>query len=380
MRIEELYLKSFRSHQKLHITLHPCLNIFYGPNAVGKTNILEAIGLLSIGKSFRGSQEKDMVQTGTEAYHIACKYKKNDLEYKLSYGSKIENGKIIRRIKLNEQAIHGRKALIGEIICVFFSPSDILIAEGGPNYRRRFIDSTLSYQNKDYLQNLILFNQAIRQRNAVLRNIRKQKAEEKSLEIWDINLSKYAAVITKNRLEFMSKFKKTFEELTGQISLEKDKTEIELLLSHPEETSNYLKLLQNTYKRDINMGYTFIGPHRHSLLFKEGGESVTERFSQGQKRSLVIALRMAQFYFLRESLQLDPVLLIDDIFGDLDERRKESLFGILEKSGQVIITTPKINDLDLKKEKNSMKNESYVYHIASKGGEVVRVQEATTAI
>ena len=373
MEIEALYLKSFRSYQKAHIPFHPRLTVFYGPNAVGKTNVLEAIGILSLGKSFRGSQEKDMIQLGSRAYHIACKYKKSEIEYKLSYGSEISNGKINRRIKLNEKLIHGRKTLIGGIVCVVFSPSDIVIAEGAPIYRRRFIDTTLSYQSRDYLQNLILFNQALRHRNVVLKNIRKAKANEKSLEIWDMNLFKCAATLTKYRLQFIHKFKNTFKELLEQISIHRDRYEIDISLSHPEEDYDYLKLLQNSYKRDISLGYTSLGPHRHDLLFREDGEELIMRLSQGQKRSLVIALRIAQFYFLKESLQLNPILLIDDIFGDLDIKRKKALVKLLGKCGQAIITTPKIDDLGLETEEADIGGESYVYHIPSRGAEMLRI-------
>ena len=373
MKIEELYLKSFRSYQKAHILLHPHLTIFYGPNAVGKTNILEAIGVLSLGKSFRGSQEKDMLQQGSKAYHIACKYKKNGIEYKLSYGSQIDNGKVDRKIKLNEKVIYGRKTLIGGIICVVFSPSDIIITEGSPLHRRRFIDTTLSCQNQNYLQNLILFNKALRQRNVSLKKIRNAKADEKSLEIWDTKLCEYTAVLIKYRLQFIHKFKKIFRDLVEQISLSRDRPEIDILLSHPEEESDYLRLLQNSYRRDINLGYTSIGPHRHDLLFKEDGENIMGCFSQGQKRSLVIALRIAQFYFLKEALQLDPILLIDDIFGDLDEKRKKALIKLLEKCGQAIITTPKIDDLGLKTGAADIKDQSYVYYIPSTGAEIIRI-------
>ena len=208
MEIEELYLKSFRSYQKVHISLHPHLNIFYGPNAVGKSNVLEAIGVLALGKSFRGSQDKDMVCVGNKAYHIACKYKKNDIEYRLSYGSETGKGKARRKIKRNQDILHTRRDLIGGIICVIFSPSDITIAEGSPLYRRRFLDTTLSYQNRDYLQSLILFNQALRQRNATLKNIRNARAKEASLEVWDLNVSKHASILIKSRLQFIDKFRK----------------------------------------------------------------------------------------------------------------------------------------------------------------------------
>lgn len=381
MKIEALYLKSFRSYQKAHILLHPHLTVFCGPNAVGKTNILEALGILSLGRSFRGSLEKDMARLGTKTYHIACKYKKKETEYKLSYGSSIENGKINRKIKLDEKLIQGRKNLIGEIVCVIFSPSDITILEGGPLQRRRFLDTTLSSQDKSYLQNLILFNQALRQRNMILKSTHNAKASEKlqeeeyesSLDTWDRSLCRHAAVLIKCRLQFIHRFKEIFRELIRKISSDRDRIEIELLLSDPREELDYLSLLKSNYGRDISLGYTSLGPHRHELLFKEGGENVMERFSQGQKRSLVIALRISQFYFLREMLQFDPILLIDDIFGDLDKGRRESIMKLLAECGQAVITTPKIDDLGLGLNGADSESQSYVYYIPSVGGEVSRM-------
>ena len=154
---------------------------------------------------------------------------------------------------------------------------------------------------------------------------------------------------------------------------------MDILLSHPKEESGYLNLLQDHYKHDIQLGYTSIGPHRHDLLFKGENEITIEHFSQGQKRSLVIALRIAQFHYLKEVLQIQPILLIDDIFGELDNKRKEALIKLLDRCGQAIITTPKIDDLGLGRsgasetEEAEIKQQSYVYYISSVNAEIQRV-------
>ena len=363
MEIEQLYLKSFRSYKKALIPLHPRLTIFYGSNAVGKTNILEAISILSTGKSFRGGLDKDIVKNYDNGYYIACKFKKNNKNYKLSYAFQIKNKKNNYKAKLNNKVIKGRQFIIGQIISVIFSPSDIMIVDGSPLYRRRFIDAILSYQSKNYLHNIISYNQTLRQRNAVIKNIKNNKSVEKSLELWDYTLEKYASFVIKKRIQFITDFNVIFSEVIYNISKARDKIEIDISLSHPQEKKDYLKVLQSNYRKDISLGYTFYGPHRQDLIFKENGKECLSYFSQGQKRSLVLGMRLAQFYFLKKILNLSPLLIIDDVFGDLDDNRRASFVKLLEKCGQAIIATPNLEDLNF--EKLNIRGENFKYKIPS---------------
>ncbi len=367
MKIEKLYLRTFRSYANLEISFHPHLNFIYGPNASGKTNILEALSILSLGKSFREAHNKDVIQEKKEGYYSACKYTKQSTEHKLSYAIEIKNGKMQRKIKLNQEVLPGRKHLIGHIFTTIFSPSDISIVNDGPAYQRKFLDTVLSHQSKNYFQNLIFFNQSLRHRNAVLKNIRIGSTKHQDLEAWDVRLSKYALIVTKNRFQFIHDFCKIFENSLRQISQNKDIIKIDLSLSHPNELENYLQILRENYKRDISLGYTSIGPHRQGLAFKENGQDVLHRLSQGQKRSLALALRIAQFYFLKSSLGFSPVLLIDDVIGELDKNRKSAFIKLLKDCGQAIITTPNLDEID--QEFLSATEQMYIYKTPLKNGE-----------
>ena len=348
MRINTLHLKTFRTYKNQKIELHPRLTFIYGPNASGKTNILEAVSILAFGKSFRGAQEKDMVQNGEQGYHLSCSYEKNSEKFVLSCGCDPFHGKVQRKIKLDETPLLGRQSLISQIVCVFFSPSDISIVDGGPSFRRRFLDTVLSYQNKNYLQDLINFNKSLRQRNVVLKKFGNSydKDKEGILEAWDQNLIQCAERITKARIKFIQEFQDVFYKVLSDISETRDDIKIKLKLSHIEEEENYKKILRENYEQDSNFGSTSVGPHRQNLLFEKEGKDILRFGSQGQKRSLVLSLRIAQFFFLKKSLNLTPVLLIDDVIGELDKKRKKAFVRVLHESSQTVFTSPEVHDLD----------------------------------
>ena len=370
MKLKTLTLHTFRSYAKATLSFHPRINFICGSNATGKTNVLEAIGVLFSGKSFRNASDQDMLQFGQDGYYIACNYEKHNCSYKISYGygASHSKGKAYRKIKQDDTLLSGRRALIGKIICVLLTPSDIAIIEGGPGHRRRFLDTVLSYQNQDYFRNLIYFNQSLHQRNALLKRIHSGLAKHESLATWNVSLAKYAKEVTKYRQQFVLDFASIFQEALAKISQEKDKLAMRLILSHADEVDNYTKVLQDHYNRDLLLGHTCYGPHRQNLSFeRENGQSVTHYSSQGQKRSLVLALRLAQFAFLRQALDLSPILLIDDVLCELDAGRRQAFVTVLKNCGQAIITMPSLEGMS--KEFLNLTDEMAVYHISAIGQE-----------
>ncbi len=367
MNIQTIHLASFRSYSKAQIQFHPRLTFFCGPNASGKSNLLEAIALLCFGKSFRGAGDKDMIREGAPAYYIACEYEKEGAKHKLSlaYQAQQRDNKSRRKIELNAKILSGRQELIGSIIGVIFSPADIIIIEGGPAHRRRFLDTVLSFHTKEYFQNLLSFHHILKQRNAILKNGKAKAEKYKILESWDISFVKYAAALTKSRLKFIEDFQNVFCESLSRISQNKDEVKIALSDPYFQENEDYHTILQNNYDRDINSGYTSAGPHRQDLLFEKEGKSIRHSSSQGQKRSFVLALRMAQFFFLKESLDIRPILLIDDVLCELDDMRKTAFLKLLQSCGQAFVTAPKFEGLS--GEIVSLAKDAYVYHLEHMG-------------
>ena len=364
MKLRSLQLRNFRTYASLDLSFSSRLTFITGPNANGKTNILEAIGMLSLGKSFRGATDEDMVRRGETGYYVECRYEKDGHDFEVNLGLDLSGSKLRRRIKLNQKQLPGRSALIGHIISVIFSPQDIMIAEGGPSYRRRFLDMVLSYQNQDYLKQLLQYNRALRQRNAILKKIKSGKTSAAQLEAWNGPIVEYATRITKARQEFVREFEAIFQASLRRISDDRDMLRMRLDYASELEETDFAAALKKYATRDAALGFTSVGPHRQNLLFERDGLDIVRFGSQGQKRSLVLALRIAQFSFLQKSLRLDPILLIDDVIRELDARRRSAFVELLKECGQAIFTTPDLDGLEAHPE---LQKDISVLHVAEPG-------------
>ncbi len=371
MKLLSLQLKNFRTYANLELEFPSRLCFLTGANANGKTNVIEAIGLLSIGKSFRGASDEDMVRDGEQGYYIEGKFEKDGQLFELSFGLDLSGGrgKARRRIKLNGKQLPGRSALIGHIVSVIFSPQDILIAEGGPSYRRRFLDLVLSYQNPAYFKQLLAFNRALRQRNALLKKIKGGKARMADVDPWNGPLIEHGGHITRARRDFVLEFESIFHDSLQRISGNRDTLNMRLVYSADGEGQDYGAALKRYAVRDSALGYTGVGPHRQNLLFERDGQDILRFGSQGQRRSLVLALRIAQFWFLKKSLRLSPLLLIDDVIRELDARRRGAFVQLLEECGQAVFTTPDLDGLDSAPGglQENLRRDMTVYHVAEIG-------------
>lgn len=345
MRLEKLHLSQFRTYAELDLSFGGRLTFFIGDNGTGKTNILEAVSLLSLGKSFRGAADIDMVAHEQSAYFIRGHYEKQDRRNLIEIGCDLSGASLRRKIRINERVVAGRTALVGRLTTVVFSPADINIVEGGPVQRRRFLDLVLSSRDEDYLQTLIRYNRTLQQRNAVLKRARQTRAPA-DLSVWNQGLTESALVLIERRQRFTQEFQEFFSEALGRISVERDRLELSLAASSQLEFTDFSAALARHEKRDLALGYTTVGPHRHNLLFGFGGRDVLQFGSQGQKRSLVLALRMAQFRYLKEHLGMAPILLIDDVLRELDAGRRRAFVELLHESGQALFTTPDLDGLD----------------------------------
>ena len=337
MYIEKIKLQNFRNYKQLELNLNKNINIIYGNNAQGKTNILESIFLCSFGKSFRTTKEKEMIKFNETNLIVEVFYQKKDRDGKI----KIEIGDK-KQIYLNGIKIKKLSELLGNVNIVIFTPEDINILKDGPAGRRRFLDMMIGQLRPNYVYNLNMYLKTIEQRNNYLRQIREENKPEEMLEIWDEKLAEYAEIIFNYRNEFIKKIIQKINKIHSEITENKEKLEIEYI-SNCENKENYLKLLKERRKLDIIKGFTTKGIHRDDFMIYINEKEVGAYGSQGQNRTVVLSLKLAELNVIYDEIGEYPILLLDDFMSELDiERRKNFLNNI--KNTQVILTgTEKID-------------------------------------
>ena len=337
MYVEKIKLQNFRNYKQLELNLNKNINIIYGNNAQGKTNILESIFLCSFGKSFRTTKEKEMIKFDETNLVVEVFYQKKDRDGKI----KIEIGDK-KQIYLNGIKIKKLSELLGNVNIVIFTPDDINILKDGPAGRRRFLDMMIGQLRPNYVYNLNMYLKTIEQRNNYLRQIREENKPEEMLEIWDEKLAEYAEIIFNYRNEFIKKIVNKINKIHSEITENKETLEIEYI-SNCENKEIYLKLLKERRKLDIIKGFTTKGIHRDDFMIYINEKEVGTYGSQGQNRTVVLSLKLAELNVIYDEIGEYPILLLDDFMSELDiERRKNFLNNI--KNTQVILTgTEKID-------------------------------------
>ncbi len=323
MYIKTIKLQNFRNYKNQEITLSPKINIFYGDNAQGKTNILEAIFLCAFGKSFRTSKEKELILLEENYLQTEINYQKSDREGKIKIS--LANKK---QIEVNGVKIKKLSELLGNLNIVVFTPDDIQILKSGPAERRRFLDMMIGQLRPNYVHALNNYKNTIEQRNNYLRQIKEENKPEEMLEIWDEKLAEYAEIICRYRIE--NKIKEIHEQITNEdIKLE--------YVTECEKKEIYLELLKQRRKLDIIKGYTTKGIHRDDFKVFINEKEIGIYGSQGQHRTAILSLKLAELYVIYDEIGEYPILLLDDFMSELDEKRRTSFLENI-KDTQVIIT------------------------------------------
>ena len=331
MYINKIEIKNFRNYEKQEIELNPHINIFYGDNAQGKTNILEAIFISGFGKSFRTSKEKEMIKLGEAFLEATVFYQKSDRDGKIR--TVISNKK---QIEVNGVKIKKLSELIGKINLVIFTPDDIQILKSGPEKRRRFLDMMIGQLRPKYVYILTLYLKTLEQRNNYLKQIKEENKPESMLEIWDEKLAEYAEIICKYRTEFIEKLNRKIKEIHSEVTSNSEEIKIEYIT----ECNNreiYLQLLKQRRKLDIIKGYTTKGIHRDDFKCIINDKEIEVYGSQGQHRTAILSLKLAELYVIYDEIGEYPILLLDDFMSELDEKRRKSFLSYI-KDTQVIIT------------------------------------------
>lgn len=331
MYINKIEIKNFRNYEKQEIELNPHINIFYGDNAQGKTNILEAIFISGFGKSFRTSKEKEMIKLGEDFLEATVFYQKSDRDGKIR--TVISNKK---QIEVNGVKIKKLSELIGKINLVIFTPDDIQILKSGPEKRRRFLDMMIGQLRPKYVYILNLYLKTLEQRNNYLKQIKEENKPESMLEIWDEKLAEYAEIICKYRTEFIEKLNSKIKEIHSEVTSNSEEIKIEYIT----ECNNreiYLQLLKQRRKLDTIKGYTTKGIHRDDFKCIINDKEIEVYGSQGQHRTAILSLKLAELYVIYDEIGEYPILLLDDFMSELDEKRRKSFLSYI-KDTQVIIT------------------------------------------
>ena len=371
MRIKSLKLLYFRNYLSTNIETHPSLNVLVGNNANGKTNIIESIFCLALGKSYRTKSDSECIMFGETATAMSCVVSKNNknLDIMLGINNKGKSAKIagVKKTKLTD--------FVGELNVVLFSPEDLQIVKGSPALRREFINREFYQFSRIYHKYNLMYQHLLKQRNSYLKDMRKNPKDEMALtylETLTSQLAKVALYITKERVSFVQDISKlTYKNMlnisNGQETLKiryKSSVLEALNIKDTEDEAFTEENLTNIIMRksfdDIMRGSTKIGPQHDDLEFYINDLDAKMYASQGQQRSIVLSLKLAEINYLKDKTGTYPVLLLDDVLSELDKNRQLKLLDAINENVQTFITTPSISDIkeDLLKKAKVFKIES----------------------
>ena len=356
MKIKSLKLLYFRNYLSTNIDAHPSLNVLVGNNANGKTNIIESIFCLALGKSYRTKSDSECIMFGETATAMSCIVNKNnrELDIMLGINNKGKSAKIagIKKTKLTD--------FVGELNVVLFSPEDLQIVKGSPALRREFMNREFYQFSRIYHKYYLMYQHLLKQRNSYLKDMRKNPKDEMSLaylETLTSQLAKVALYITKERVSFVQDISKlTYKNMlnisNGQETLKiKYKSSVLDALNIAEindesfTEENLTKVMMKKSFDDIMRGSTKIGPQHDDLEFYINDLDAKMYASQGQQRSIVLSLKLAEINYLKEKTGTYPVLLLDDVLSELDKNRQLKLLDAINENVQTFITTPSISDI-----------------------------------
>ncbi len=344
MQLTRLQLKHFRNYAELDVEFHPHINILTGQNGQGKTNILESIYCLSLVKSFRTSKDAEMVRFGQEESIISGDYRSDQgVSHKIVV---VQTGRK-KTISLDSKRVNRHSDLIGQFPLVLFSPEDHRITSGTPAERRKFLDILLSQANRGYLKTLQEYQRILRQRNQLLALFAERKISRRELEIWDETLAEAGCKIIENRSSFLQSIAESLKEYYNSIS--EDKGTLEIHYAHASARKittkeEYLEALTGVFAKEVAVSKTIIGPHRDDIVLTIEGRDVRKHASRGEQKSVLLALKLIELNYLKKKTGVDPVLLLDDIYSELDTNRQKQVLETICRFGQTFITSAtKIN-------------------------------------
>ena len=334
MIVESLSLKNYRNYENLSLDFSDGINIFYGNNAQGKTNILEAVYMSGTTKSHRTSKDLELIRFSEEESHISTMVKKNGISHKIDIHLKNNKSK---GVAIDGIPIKRASELFGMINFVFFSPEDLNIIKNGPSEKRRFMDIELCQLNKIYLSNLANYNKIVIQRNKLLKDLFFRKDLEDTLDIWDFQLCEYGQKIIEMREEFVKRLNEIISKI--HFSLSGGKEHLKVLYLKNCEKENLMEQLKLNREKDLKLKTTSVGPHRDDLGFFFDDMDVRKYGSQGQQRCAALSLKLSEIELVKSITGDTPILLLDDVLSELDKNRQNYLLNHLHDIQAIITCT-----------------------------------------
>lgn len=345
MKIDNICLVNFRNYEKLDISFGNGLNIFYGTNGSGKTNLIEAIYILALTKSFRISNDKLLIKKGSIKSKVRGEIIKNNDSTK--YAVIISNeGKIV---EINDTKVDKISDYVSKINIILFNPVDTRLIDEAPNERRKMLNIEISQLNKEYLIILANYNKILKQRNFYLRSLYVNGNNDTNyLNILTNKLIEYGFLINKYRKEFIEHINKHITEIYKNIFKSGD-LKIKYVSSYNNKSENkLLKSYQQNYKKEMEIGKTLIGIHHDDILFYLDNNNLKEWGSEGQRKNAIISFKLAEIKVINDIKKYNPILILDDLFSELDKEKISNILKLLDENVQTFITTTEINKVDKK--------------------------------
>lgn len=346
MKVTHIRLTNFRNHRHTEADFGSGINALLGNNGQGKTNVLEAVSYLSLTKSFYAANDATTLQLGQDRFDIE--------------GTIVADAGTSNTVRVVYTASSGEKdvlvngsrpdtlySVIGRFPVVIVSPENGAITSGPPAERRKFLDLVLSQLGRAYLDDLIEYRKVLRHRNRILLDAKLQNNfRSELLDPWSESLILYGSRIVRRRMEFMERFRPYVEDAYHRIGGVSETPGLSYVASHAQPSAGTTPTLEEQLGNEIGKraleevrrGTTLVGPHRDEISLTLGGVNVQKYASQGQHRTLLVALKVAEFFYLKEHRGEAPIFLLDDVFGELDEHRSKRILEVVETLGQTVIT------------------------------------------
>ncbi|HEY8345797.1 MAG TPA: DNA replication/repair protein RecF [Symbiobacteriaceae bacterium] len=351
MHLAALQLQDFRNYTALSVQFSPGLNVLYGDNAQGKTNLLEAVAFLATGRSHRTSRDQELIREGAQSLLARAWVvrRTGELQVEVTLGLHIR-----KRVKINGVAESRIARLVGNLAVVFFSPDDLQLIKGGPALRRRFLDVELSQISQAYLHYLMAYNRTLAQRNILL----KQEAPDPALlAVYDEQLASAGAQLVVRRAQAVQRLTELASRYHGMLSEGKESLSLTYQseglnpgggLTWEEVAGRLHGLLQQRRKEELRRQVTLVGPHRDDVAFTINRRDARLYASQGQQRTAVLALKLAELEYMKEEIGEYPVLLLDDVASELDPHRRHYLLSAVDAGVQTLLSCTDLEDLTVR--------------------------------
>jgi DNA replication and repair protein RecF len=346
LKVQKLLLENFRNHKSTLVQCSPGINIFLGNNGEGKTNILEGITYLCLSKSFFVANDSIVLNVEGNGFCVSGNMFSDsgvDYDVRIDYSNELKK----KTITVNKAKIDRASTLIGQFPVVILTPEQSVITLGSPADRRRFVDFVIAQSSKVYLENLINYRQVLKQRNKILSNIRtKRKVLEYTIEPWNMSLIRTGSMIIKARMEFVKNFQNIMVNSYARLVSNNEKPDIAYepsIKTGTHETDligiEFSRVLDGCSLEEMRTGFSLAGPHRDDFIFTINGLNARSHASQGQHKTLLVALKLAEFFYLKERCYETPLLLMDDVLSELDKDRAQRLLAETSSLGQIFITS-----------------------------------------